>query len=243
VPSLPADQPAPVDVRRAGDRFVTVAEGRTTRHSFSFDRHYDPANVAWGALLCHNDDVVAPGHGYPDHPHRELEILTWVLDGTLRHEDGSGGVRHVRPGFVQRLCAGTGVRHAETNDPGQPGPVRFVQMWVRPREPGLPPAYDLADVRAGLASGRWLTLASGVRGHQPAVSINADAALHVAPLAVGEAVALPDAPLLHLFVAAGVVDVEAAGALGAGDAARLTGGGHRVTARTDTEVLLWELRG
>src|SRR3954447_555726 len=128
---------AHIEVRRSGDRFVTVAAGRTTRHSFSFDRHYDPANVELGFLVCHNDDLVAPGHGYPTHPHRDLEIVTWVLAGGLRHEDSTGEGGVVRPGLVQRLSAGRGVLHAEVTD--GPEPVRFVQMWVRPDEPGLVP--------------------------------------------------------------------------------------------------------
>jgi redox-sensitive bicupin YhaK (pirin superfamily) len=227
-----------IDVRRAGDRFVTEAQGRTTRHSFSFDRHYDPANVGMGQLVCLNDDLVQPGAGYPEHPHRELEILTWVLEGELRHEDSAGRSGTVPPGVVQRLCAGTGIRHTEVNA-GQ-GPVRFVQMWVRPGESGLAPAYHRAEV--GAPEG-WLTLASGMPAHRERAALplsNAGAALHAVRLDPGATALLPQAPLLHLFVTRGIVDLEDAGPLGTGDEARLHDSGSRRLTGSG-EVLLWEM--
>jgi redox-sensitive bicupin YhaK (pirin superfamily) len=231
---------ARIEVRRSGDRFVTDVEGRTTRHSFSFDRHYDPDNIAMGFLVCNNDDLVLPGHGYPDHPHRELEIVTWVLDGSLRHADWLGRATTVTPGVAQRLCAGSGVVHAELND--GPGPVRFVQMWVRPGESGLPPAYHLQEAQPGAG---WLTLASGLPAHREATALplsNPGAGLHVARLGPGDAARLPEAALLHLFVAEGAVTLERQGVLAAGDAARLfDSGGQQVTAVDASELLLWEM--
>ncbi len=230
-----------IDVRRAGERFVTVAPGRTTRHSFSFDRHYDPANVEMGFLVCLNDDVVQPGSGYPDHPHRELEIVTWVLEGELRHEDSTGRGGTMTPGLLQRLCAGSGLVHSEVN--AGVDPVHFVQMWVRPGESGLPPTYDHAvvDPRGG-----WLTLASGIPAHRGSAAVpisNDRAGLHGARLADQELVRLPEAPMLHLFVARGRAELEGTGELGPGDAVRLfAGGGQRLTAVGDAEVLAWEMR-
>jgi redox-sensitive bicupin YhaK (pirin superfamily) len=227
-----------VEVRRGADRFVTVAEGRTTRHSFSFDRHYDPDNVALGALVCSNDDLLGPEAGYPLHPHRDLEIVTWVLQGALRHEDSTGHRGVVVPGRVQRLSAGSGVRHTEVND--DPSPLRFVQMWVQPAASGTPPSYAQADVDLGSS---WVPLAAG-RGEAAVVIGNPGAALDGARPAAGEALILPEDPLLHLFVAGGSVEVEGVGPLGDGDALRVrAGGGLRVTG-TDgaATLLLWRLQ-
>jgi redox-sensitive bicupin YhaK (pirin superfamily) len=230
-----------LEVRRAADRFLTEVEGRTTRHSFSFDRHYDPANVGFGFLLCHNDDRIEPGHGYPPHPHRDVEILTWVVEGVLRHEDSLGHVGLVAPGLLQLTSAGTGIVHSEVNDaPGQP--LRFVQVWLRPDEPGASPAY--AQRRAAPADG-WVTLASGLRryaGTGAAPVRNRHSALHLARLDERGSVVLPDARWLHLFVVTGEVALEGAGTLTDGDAVRLTdGGGQRLTAHGSAQVLLWEM--
>jgi redox-sensitive bicupin YhaK (pirin superfamily) len=229
-----------IDVRRAADRFTTSTGGRTTRHSFSFGEHYDPGNVGFAVLVAHNDDLVAPGHGYDTHPHRDLEIVTWVLEGTLVHQDsrGPGGILH--PGVVQRLSAGTGVLHSERNDAGARVPTRFVQMWLRPDEPGVQPSYAQHEV--GDVSG-LMPLVSGIRGLDAAVGIGTSgAALQIAGLAPGRSVALPDAPHLHVFVARGSVTLEGAGPLEEGDAARFTAEGARaLTAVTAAEVLVWQL--
>jgi redox-sensitive bicupin YhaK (pirin superfamily) len=230
-----------LEVRRAANRFVTEVPGRTTRHSFSFDRHYDPANVGFGYLLCHNDDHLEPGHGYPPHPHRDVEILTWVVEGALRHEDslGRGGV--VPPGRLQHTSAGTGIVHSEVNDsPGRP--LRFVQVWLRPDEPGGPPSYSL---REPAPSEGWVTLASGLQRYADGAAIplrSRHSALHVARLEDGSSVVLPDARWLHLFVVGGEVEVEDVGVLGAGDALRVTGGGEvPLAAPRRAELLLWEM--
>ena len=230
-----------VDVRRAGSRFTTEAPGIRTRHSFSFGRHYDPANVGHTVLVAHNDDRVEPGSGYDLHPHADLEIVTWVLSGSLVHQDSEGHAHVVGPGQVQRLSAGSGVRHSERNDaPGADEPTRFVQMWVLPDEAGLRPSYDLAAV-----SPHGLTpLASGIAGLDAAVRIHTTgAALHVARLAPGEAVTLPDGPRLHVFVARGAADLEGAGRLDEGDAARFSGEGapRLTTGHAPAEVLVWQL--
>jgi redox-sensitive bicupin YhaK (pirin superfamily) len=232
-----------LEVRRAADRFTTETAGRTTRHSFSFDRHYDPANVGFGHLVCHNDDRLGPGSGYPPHPHRDVEILSWVVDGVLRHEDSLGRGGTVAPGSLQHTSAASGIVHSEVNDsPGRP--LRFVQMWLRPDEPGGTPSY--AQVEA-VPADTWVTLASGLRRYAERAATscgNRHSALHVARLGDGGSEVLPDAPWLHLFVVGGAVDLEGAGALGAGDAVRLTRtGGHRLTARGTAEVLLWEMHG
>jgi redox-sensitive bicupin YhaK (pirin superfamily) len=229
------------DVRRAGERFATTNDWLTSKHSFSFGPHYDPANVGFAVLVAHNEDVVAAGHGYGPHPHTDLEIVTWVLEGSLVHEDSHGNSGVVHPGLAQRMSAGRGVLHSERNDaPGADGPTRFVQMWLRPDEPGLDPSYEQHD--AGAANG-LVPLVSGIPGLDAPVGIHTSgAALHVARLASGEAVGLPDARHLHVFVARGMVDLQGAGRLAEGDAVRFTGeGGPSLTAVAAAEVLVWQL--
>ena len=234
-----------VEVRRAGDRPATTADDLVSRHSFSFGAHYDPGNVGHAVLLAHNEDDVRGGAGYDTHAHRDVEIVTWVLDGGLRHEDSQGHTGVVLPGLLQRLSAGSGVRHSEHHDPGSGRRVRFVQMWVRPDEPGLTPSYAQADVGDLLDAGGLVPLASGrpvVRDEVPVRVHNRDATFHVARLAEGASVLLPDAPYLHVFVARGTAELEEAGTLEEADAVRLTGaGGVRLTGTPACEILVWEM--
>lgn len=237
---------AAVQVRRAGDRFVTSGDGVVSRHSFSFGPHYDPANVGFGLLVVTNDDVAAPRGGYPVHPHRDVEIVTWVLSGALAHEDTAGHGGELVPGVVQRMSAGRGVRHCEL---ATGAGARFVQMWVPPGAPGADPAYGQADVTADLAGGALVPVVSGLRRHAGDVAVGLGqpaAALHVARLRAGDVVTLPPAPFVHVYVARGAaadaVDVETAGRLGEGDAVRFTDeGGRTMTARGDAELLVWEM--
>lgn len=230
-----------IDVRRAGDRPTTPGDGTTTRHSFSFGSHYDPANVGFSVLVAHNDDRVEPGRGYDTHPHADLEIVTWVLEGALLHTDSRGHTGELAPGVVQRLGAGSGVLHSEhASRHASGGATRFVQMWLRPDEPGAEPSFDRAPAPTGPG---LVPLLSGVRGLDAAAGLAvAGAALHVARLAAGDAVALPDAARLHVFVATGSAALEGAGTLGEGDAARVSGAGsRRLTGLADAEVLVWQL--
>lgn len=226
-----------IEIRRAAERFVTTAPGRVTRHSFSFGAHYDPGNVSFGQLVCHNDDLVDPGFGYDDHPHRDMEIVTWVLSGALSHRDSAGRSGVTLPGTVQVMSAGDGIVHSETVEPGA-GVTRFVQTWVRPDSPGGAPSYASADVAFGPD---WLPLASG---SDPAASTRIGArgaTLWVAQLAAGSVVALPDAPSVHLFVATGAVTLEAGGPvlLPEADAARLVDESAVVRAESPSQLLAW----
>jgi redox-sensitive bicupin YhaK (pirin superfamily) len=239
-------------VMRGTDRFVSTEPGLTSRHSFSFGRHYDPSNIGFGLLVMNNDDVAQPGAGYTTHPHRDVEIVTWVLEGALVHRDstGSGGV--VYPGLAQRLSAGRGVEHSEFNDAPTadgrlPGgvPLRFVQMWVPPSEPGVDPSYEQRDVSAQLAATRGLvTVASGMPRHQDVAAVELGqraAAMHVVELTLrdvvagsrAEGVTLPGAPFVHVYVARGAVDVEGIGRLDEGDAVRITDEGGRSVVAVD----------
>jgi len=234
-------QPA-ADVRRSGDRFRTRTGWLDSRHSFSFSTHYDPGNTGFGLLLVSNDDVVAPGTGFSTHPHRDMEIVTWVLSGELEHKDSQGNAGVIYPGLAQRMSAGTGIWHSEMNPRGE-DPVHFVQMWVLPDTERIDPGYEQLDVNAQLERGGLVPVASG-RGHDAAIAIRQEgAALWAGRLRAGEQVRVPDARFVHLFVAGGAVELENAGGLGAGDAVRLTAAGTpSLTAGPEgAEVLLWEM--
>ncbi|SHK23770.1 hypothetical protein SAMN05443637_1049 [Pseudonocardia thermophila] len=243
-----------VDVRRAGDRFVTAIDWLDSRHSFSFGGHYDPANTHFGLLLVANDDVVKAGSGFETHPHRDMEIVTWVLSGSLVHQDSEGHSGVIHPGLAQRMSAGRGILHSEKNDAWRldasiaehAEDVHFVQMWVLPDRAGLDPGYEQLDIGGELDRGDLLVVASGMPEHadEKAISIAQEhAALHAARLRPGGTVALPAAPWVHLFVARGSVELEGTGTLGTGDAARITAGeGQRVTGGPDgAEILAWEM--
>lgn len=238
-----------VDVRRAADRFATDIGWLDSKHSFSFGPHYDPANTGHGLLLVNNEDVVSPGTGFETHPHRDMEIVTWVLRGSLVHQDSTGHSGVIYPGLAQRMSAGTGILHSEKNDSWRlqgerhADPVHFVQMWVVPDERGVQPGYEQLEVQDELLRGALVPVASGMPGHSAAIGIrNRHAALHAARLEPGQSVRLPAAPFLHLFVPRGEVELEGAGALAEGDAVRFTAtGGQRVTATAAAELLVWEM--
>ena len=233
--------PASVQIRRAADRAVTTTSWLDSRHSFSFGDHYDPGNTHHGVLLVSNDDVVVAAAGFDTHSHRDMEIVTWVLDGSLAHSDSAGNSGVIYPGLAQRMSAGSGIAHSERNASASE-PVRFVQMWVQPDVAGIQPGYQQHAISDDEMAGRLATIASGMPGHDAAISIhNRSAALHGARLRPGDELALPDAPYLHLFVARGQVDFGQT-ELSEGDAVRLTASdGVRVTARGSAEILVWEM--
>ena len=239
-----------VDVRLAADRAITRTDWLDSRHSFAFGRHYDPGNTSYGLLLAHNDDVLRAGSGFDDHHHRDVEIITWVVSGSLMHQDSAGHQGVLHPGLVQRMSAGSGIVHSERNDasllhPGRYAAVdaRVVQMWVVPDSEGGTPGYEQRELPDARLRSGLVAVAAGRADRDAAVRIgNRDAVLLAARIAPGQQVVLPDAPWVHLFVVVGSVALEGAGRLGAGDAVRLTGaGGPTLTATGQAEVLVWEM--
>lgn len=240
-----------VDIRRSDERFTTDIAWLDSKHSFSFGQHYDPDNTHHGLLLVNNDDIVRPGTGFDTHPHRDMEIVTWVLQGSLVHQDSTGHSGIIYPGLAQRMTAGRGILHSEKNDSWRlegekhTEPVHFVQMWVVPDEARVTPGYEQLEIDAELLGGGLVPVASGLAKHdgQTAIRIhNRHAGLYAARLQPGRSVTLPDAPFLHLFVARGAVELEGSGPLGSGDAVRFTAtGGQRVTATEPAEILVWEM--
>jgi hypothetical protein len=217
-----------VDVRRAGERYRggDPEAGIDTRHAFSFGPHYDPDNLRFGAVIACNEERLAPGAGFDEHPHSHTEIVTWVVEGELTHRDSTGHETKVRPGDVQHLSAAAGVRHVERND--GPRPLTFLQMWLAPLQPGGEPSYDIVP---------------GIADATPYAVPGAGAMLHVRRLAAGERTAVPDAPFVYAHVVQGEIRLSGE-TLGPGDSARITGAeGLDATAITPTELLLWEMTG
>ncbi|MEP6599225.1 MAG: pirin family protein [Actinomycetota bacterium] len=222
-------------IRRAAQRFESRLPGVVSRHSFSTGAHYDPANTHFGLLVANDEHLLDPGYGFDSHRHRDLEIVTWVLDGTLHHVDGVNGAREVALGAVQYLGAGVGIDHAE--HAGAHQPARFVQMWLQPETFGAPPHYE--QLHASASS--WLPLVSGRRLEGIPLPHTA-ATLWLGRFRPGTAVELPVAPFVHVFVTRGSVDLEGAGVMGAGDAARVAqSDGQRITGIGVAEVLVWEM--
>ncbi|MFD5325326.1 pirin family protein [Streptomyces sp. NPDC127092] len=216
-----------IRIQRGGERYPggDPETGIDTRHAFSFGRFYDPDNLRFGALLACNEERLAPGSGFDEHPHSHTEIVTWVVEGELTHRDSTGHATVVRPGDLQHLSAAAGVRHVERND--GPDPLVFVQMWLAPSQPGGDPSYDVVR---------------GIADATPYALPAAGAMLHVRRLELGERAAIPDADHVYVHVARGTVRL-AGEELTAGDAARVTGEeGLALLATADAEVLVWEMR-
>ncbi|HEV3157473.1 MAG TPA: pirin family protein [Candidatus Baltobacteraceae bacterium] len=228
-------------IQRANERSFFDHGWLKTYHSFSFAEYVDPANMNWGALRVFNDDVIAPGRGFGTHPHRDMEILTYVLDGTLAHRDSMTNERTVEPGAVQYLSAGTGITHSEYNASATDS-LRLVQMWVPPRERGLHPQYGQVDYTIDERRDRWLPIASGQSGVASRITIFQDATAYVARL---EGFRLTHRIARErfgfLFVADGRVSFEG-DVLARGDAVRLPGD-SLIDVSGDAELVLWDIPG
>ncbi|MDQ0830729.1 redox-sensitive bicupin YhaK (pirin superfamily) [Streptomyces achromogenes] len=213
-------------VRRADARFRggDRAAGIDTRHAFSFGPHYDPDNLRFGALIACNEERLAPGAGFDEHPHSHTEIVTWVIEGELTHRDSAGHETRVRPGDVQRLSSAAGVRHVERNDADVP--LVFVQMWLAPLDAGGDPAYEIVR---------------GIADSTPYAVPEAGAMLHVRRLGAGERTAVPDGEHVYVHVVRGEVRLDGE-KLGPGDAARVTDAKDlEALGVSNAEVLVWEM--
>ncbi|MGW7412985.1 pirin family protein [Streptomyces sp. NPDC054863] len=215
-----------ISVRRATDRYRggDPATGIESLHAFSFGHFYDPENLRFGPVLACNEERLAPGAGFDEHPHSHTEIVTWVVEGELTHRDSAGHTTVVGPGDVQHLSAADGVRHVERN--AGDAPLVFVQMWLAPRTPGGDPAYEL--VRQIADATPYAVPAAG-------------AVLHVRRPGPGERMPVPETAYLHVVrgqVACGGEE------LGPGDSVRADlEAGLELAAVTAAEVLVWELAG
>ena len=237
-------------LRRASERGRTKLDWLDSFHTFSFNRYHDPRHMGFHALRVINDDYVKPGMGFGTHSHRDMEILTWVLEGGLEHKDSLGTGSVIRPGELQRMSAGTGVSHSEFNHSPE-APVHLLQIWILPREQGAQPEYEQrafpADERRGrlrlIAAGDGRKGAAAGDGRESAVSVHQDADLFASLLAPGEKVSHALRPgrhaWLHLATGAATVNgrpLEAGDAVSTGDEPSLD-----IAATRDSEVLLFDL--
>ncbi len=216
------------DVQRSADRFITTTDDVTTRHSFSYGAHYDPDNISFGPIIAINEEQVSPGAGYDAHHHADVEIVSWVLEGTLSHEDTTGHRGIIEPGTAQRLSAGTGVRHAEHNA-SRTEPLRFVQMMLASEHVDEP---DYASVDVDPEPG-VLT---------PTVAVHAPAELFVLHLDAGQSVTVPAAPRSLVHVTRGTIQL-AGDELEAGDQARTSAAAaYDLSASAPADALIWQLQ-
>jgi hypothetical protein len=230
-----------ITVRPAEQRGPTDIGWLDSRHTFSFGDYFDPRHMGFGPLRVINEDRVKPGAGFATHGHSDMEIVSYVLAGALAHKDSLGTGSTIRPGDVQRMSAGTGIRHSEFNA-SQTEPVHFLQIWILPEKAGLAPGYEQKHFPAAEKRGR-LRLVAARDGREGAVKLNRDADLYSALLAPGETVTHAFRPGRKgwLQVARGVVrlgDMH----LRAGDGAAIDGEpALAVTGHEDAEILLFDM--
>ena len=239
--SVPSEPPPAFTVRRSLERGHAQHGWLDSFHSFSFADYYDPKHMGFRALRVINEDRVAPKGGFPMHPHRDMEILTWLLDGSLAHRDtlGNGGV--IKRGEIQWMSAGTGIRHSEFN-PSADTAAHFLQIWIQPDAAGQPPAYHQLDLATAVRDQRLTLLAAPDAGDE-AIKLRADARIFVARLNKGDTLRWENRAGRHtwMHVATGALAL-ADTALEAGDAVATSAPGHLpLVASEPTEVLFFDL--
>jgi redox-sensitive bicupin YhaK (pirin superfamily) len=230
-----------IKVRKSDERGHFNFGWLDTYHSFSFGEYYDPRNMGFRSLRVINEDFVSPGHGFPPHGHRDMEIVTYILAGALQHRDSMGNGSVIRPGDVQRMSAGTGVRHSEFN-PSEDEPVHLLQIWILPAEEGIRPGYEEKRFAEDERRGRLRVVASP-DGRDGSVTIRQDASIYTTLLDAGQEVEHALGPGRHAWaqVARGSVELNGQ-SLGQGDGAAVSEEARLViTAREPAEVLLFDL--
>jgi redox-sensitive bicupin YhaK (pirin superfamily) len=212
--------PHQLSIRRAGDRGHADHGWLSSWHTFSFANYHDPAHMGFRSLRVINDDRVAAGGGFPNHPHRDMEIFSYVLAGTLAHQDSMGNKRTLKPGEIQLMRAGSGVRHSEFNPSGVE-PVHFLQIWITPQGSGLPPAYTEWSPEPGKENAAK-TLVISADGRNGSAIIAQDASIYLLKPQLGETVSHESLPGrgCWLHIASGMVTVAGC-QLSAGDACSL----------------------
>ncbi len=229
------------EVRRSQERGHAQHGWLDSFHSFSFADYHDPAHMGFGALRVINEDRVQPGRGFGTHGHRDMEIISYVLDGALAHQDSMGNGSVIRPGDVQRMSAGTGVQHSEYNASDR-DPVHFLQIWIEPSERGASPAYEERNFDATSKRGR-LRLIASPDGRDGSVTIRQDANLYAALVDGNESAGFAQKAGRRTYVHVVRGEAEVNGqALVAGDALKIVGEARvDITRGKDAEVLLFDL--
>lgn len=228
-------------VRKSEDRGGADFGWLNTKHSFSFGQYYDPRHMGHGPLRVLNEDRVSPGAGFDTHGHQDMEIISYVLDGALEHKDSLGTGSVIRPGDVQRMSAGTGVRHSEYNH-SKDEPVHFLQIWIMPARNGMAPGYEQKSFAPDEALNRLQLLAS-THGRDGSLTIHQDVDLYRTRLNDGGAVslALKKGRLGWVQIARGRVELNGE-TLEAGDGAQLSEGASiSLLGREDAEALIFDM--
>ncbi len=228
-------------VRRSEDRGHASHGWLDSHHSFSFAEYYDPAHMGFGPLRVINEDRVAPGQGFGTHGHRDMEIVSYVLDGSLEHKDSMGNGSVITYGDVQRMSAGTGVLHSEFN-PSRDVPVHFLQIWIEPARRGIAPGYEQIRFEPADKRGR-LRLVASPNGADGSVMIHQDARLYAGLLDAYETAgqAIADGRRAYVHVARGEVVVNGV-LLRGGDALRMSGESRlQLSDGRDAEILVFDL--
>lgn len=227
--------------RLSHDRGLADFGWLKSRHTFSFGDYYDAKHMGFGPLRVINEDRVEPGKGFGAHPHRDMEILSWVLDGTLEHKDSMGTGAQIQPGELQRMSAGTGVVHSEFNA-SKTDPVHFLQIWIMPERSGLKPGYEQQRFAPADLADQWRLIASG-QPRDGALKIHQDVDLYATRLSAQHTLTYVPAKgrKLWLQVARGAIEVDGE-TLNTGDAAAWTGAEKlAVLAKEDAELLLFDM--
>lgn len=229
-----------ITIRRGSERGHFDHGWLNTYHTFSFADYHDPAHMGFRSLRVINEDRVVPGRGFGEHRHRDMEIISYVLEGTLAHRDSIGNSGVVRPGDVQKMSAGTGVQHAEFNG-SKTEPLHFLQIWIVPERRGIPPAYEQKTFPEEVKRGR-LRLIGSPDGRGGSVTIRQDVELYASVLGPGGEVrhVLRNGRAAWLQVARGEVELNGS-RLSAGDGAATTDGPELVIASSGSEFLLFDL--
>jgi redox-sensitive bicupin YhaK (pirin superfamily) len=228
-------------IRRAGDRGHADHGWLNSRHTFSFADYHDPAHMGFRVLRVINEDRVAPARGFGTHGHRDMEIVSYVLEGALEHKDSMGTGSVIKPGDVQRMSAGTGVMHSEQNA-SKTDPVHFLQIWILPEKPGGPPGYEQKTFSAEEKRGK-LCLVASHDGRDGSVTIHQDVSILAGLFDAGEHATLEVKPGrgAWVHVARGAIDL-AGKYLDAGDAAQIDEAGiFEITGKDAAEVLVFDL--
>ncbi len=229
-------------IRPAAERGRAEFGWLSSRHSFSFGHYYDPQHMGFRSLRVINDDRVQPGQGFGTHPHRDMEIISVVVEGALEHKDSLGTGSVIRPGEVQRITAGTGVQHSEFN-PSSSDEVRFLQIWIEPRQTGLPPSYEQRSFDIEEMRNRWRLVASP-DGRDGSLTVHQDVALLRSQLTKGAHINYPVRPERHVWIQVIEGTVEVNGErLEEGDGAAIESPDDVVVAGTGdvSDLLLFDL--
>ncbi len=228
-------------LRRAADRGRTDIGWLDSYHSFSFGEYHDPAHMAFRSLRVINDDIIAPSTGFGEHPHRDMEIITWVLEGQLRHGDSLGNSEVLGPGELQYMSAGSGIRHSEYNASAT-DPVHLLQIWIMPKTRGIEPRYGQVTIDRAARQNRFHPVVTG-DGRDGTIPIEQDATLAIADLDAGRSATWTTQGDRHLYAHIARGSVELLGeTLAAGDAAMISEATTlTIKADSDAEVLLFDL--